>query len=357
MNHSPSIPPSYFRYKPEPVNRQRWNWQQWVYIAFIVVILCLLTWYVMKRILFVEGVGHLVLEQVEIKLKDDAMIEEIFIQEGKKAKKGDKLFRYNLLYHEYPLKDTTRTVIDTKRLESYDVSVYEATILNLMQDKARIAAKLQEVKLSSEACKTQMEESLLQLQLGVITRTQYDQIQHQCKENELNVSSLAIELKSIDELILKVPKQQAISTRTETSKFEPQPTFKGYYASPISGKVVRWNKKEHELVLAGESIVGIQSLAAPYILAYFEQSDAEFIQLGNEVSIEFSNNEISKGKIDFIYPTTVPLPVEFNDVPNIMVKALGVKIRIDQGQLSNSISMNNYQVKVKISNDFFRFLR
>jgi multidrug resistance efflux pump len=355
MSYFQSNPPSYLRYKPEPLRGKQWNWQQFIYILLLVFIVSLVIWYFVLRLMYSEGVGHVVIDQVEVKLKDDAILEEIIIAEGKKTKRGEHLFRYNLIYHDFPLKDTTQTVVESRRRETNDATAYGATVFALLQEKARLAARITENEQSLNSCKSKLDEALLKMQLGVITRPEYELNLQQCKTIEYSLGSFKSELKSLEVLIQQVPKHQEVTTRVETQKVEPQPSFTSVYRCPITGRLVRWNKKEQELILAGESIVTIQSLEAPYILAYFEQSDAENISIGKEVEVELSNNYRLTGQIDYIYPTTLPLPAEFNEIPNTMVKSVGVKIKPKENNHPILREMNNIQVNVKIDNKLFRF--
>lgn len=91
--------------------------------------------------------------------------------------------------------------------------------------------------------------------------------------------------------------------------------------APFNGFVIDKYKNKDEVAIVKEKILFVADIEDTYILSYFEERDFKHIENGEPVKLIFENGNRLNGRITEIYPGTLPLPPEYQDLFEVNGKA------------------------------------
>ena len=91
--------------------------------------------------------------------------------------------------------------------------------------------------------------------------------------------------------------------------------------APFNGFVIDKYKNKGEVAIVRERILLVVNTEDTYILSFFEERDFKHIENGEQVKLIFENGNRFNGKITEIYPGTLPLPPEYQDLFEVNGKA------------------------------------
>jgi multidrug resistance efflux pump len=81
-----------------------------------------------------------------------------------------------------------------------------------------------------------------------------------------------------------VQQNEAVAEQ-DTSNLDPSMMDKAILRSPITGTIVKWFNKEHEVVAPGQAVAIVEDLNATYVSANIEETDIDKVHPGQPVDI------------------------------------------------------------------------
>ena len=105
-----------------------------------------------------------------------------------------------------------------------------------------------------------------------------------------------------------------VSTGDNLVKLSNREGYEELINAPFNGFVIDKYKNKDEVAIVKEKILLVADIEDTYILSYFEERDFKHIENGEQVKLIFENGNRLNGRITEIYPGTLPLPPEYQDL-------------------------------------------
>jgi len=119
-------------------------------------------------------------------------------------------------------------------------------------------------------------------------------------------------ISSIDDIYVDIGDK--VSAGDNLVKLSSREDYEESISAPLNGFVIDKYKNKNEIATVGEKILLIVNTEDTYILSYFEERDFKHIENGEQVKLIFDNGDRLNGRITKIYPGTLPLPPEYQDL-------------------------------------------
>lgn len=253
-----------------------------VYFAVLALGIAYLGYLGYMKFAFVEGVGQIVFQSIRIHAEDDIKIESFLVQEGDKVHIGDSLVIYRRMV---PLGEVNTGEGLDGITRSLQMKEMERDKLNHEIEKSRAGWKRMQ-KLKS---------------LGVLQPGELDRQDSQIRELEVRLKMVINEIAGWEKMLETLSKGGAGA----------QTAGNGYIASPIDGQVRDCFKENFEVATKGQPIMVLDETKDVRIRAYFELEDVNSLKKNTQAEIRFVDGTKSRGRINGYYPSTKPLPEEF----------------------------------------------
>lgn len=349
------------------VKKER-NWDRILYMVLLGSFLIFLSYYLFSYLLFVKGLGQVIIEKNQIRLTDDARIIEFYVNEGDSVKKNDTLFSYALDMDEQD--DFTLPISGINKTSEVKVSEnwgnkemfalkkkISINTIDISENNFLIANYKSEIKrLSNEVILDVLPKNKLEFVQNEILKLNSQNLKLQ-KENE-ELAKLISSIQTNPEKTTNNESRTYINT-TENNLTENENEKKlsfsdeyltepKYFRSPIEGITTKIFVQNYETALKSEEIMSIHKSHAEFIKAYFEQEDSKHLKVGDIFNIEFPDGTASKGILKRFYITTYTLPEEFQKKYESTTRSLAADIYpLDSTELIKWKLF--YKMSVKIS--------
>lgn len=292
------------------------NWDRIVYFIIIGVIAFFLFRYMFTALVYIEGDGQVLFENVSIRVPDDITIHDFYCGEGDSVKEGDTLFVYTPATDD----DGGNGGIDagiamggTKSPEWIEKELY-----NLNKTYSLNNLQISENKQQIAQFEKEIERIKNEVILDVTPKSSLDFYERQIESMQFEIISLQKENQLLLEYINKL-KNRDFSVDQSNIVIESTSGYTGggssggtkYYYSPIEGTITRIHMQPHEVALKSEVILNIHKPENIYIKAFFEQEDLKSLKQGDIVNLEFPDGTDSQGIVKRFYFATYVLPEEF----------------------------------------------
>jgi multidrug resistance efflux pump len=291
---------------PEERERKRIPWGKYLYLGILVLItLGLLKWGY-EKLVYVQGVGILEAEATNIEAKITARITNINCKIKDMVSEGKPLVVLDKSEWEYKIAAKERKV--EEKTENF-----QQKILDIENELKLLEEKKKKIKEEVDDLEKEYERAKELLALEAITRSQLLNIHHNLKlaEKDLSLVSTQVTLTTTKLALLKKEYNDYRKKAQKEIKQLSELLKETVLFAPQKGIVTRIYKQEGEIARVGEPILKIADPSKKYIMAYFAESSGNALKIGQEVLILFDNGDKSHGKIEKIYPLTLPLPPEF----------------------------------------------
>jgi len=212
----------------------------------------------------------------------------------------------------------------------------------LVLQKQQIEAALDEVKLSSQLARKQVQQARIQydhlktrferfsnlLKEKSIAQQQLDDLQSQLEIAEKNLESARIHSETTNARQRQLEAQMALLERQITD---------GTVYSPLDGVVLQKFKESGEMVIIGGSLVQIANLEQMEITIYVSEFDLGYLKLGQTLSIAIDSfpEKLFQGRISWISPNAefTPKNVQTKDARVNLVYAVKLLVENPNGEL------------------------
>ncbi len=353
-------------------SRIPFNWDRLVYILILVVILFFAIRYAITKLLYIEAVGEVMLENVNIMNTDDCRVLKYYVQAGDKVKVGDTLFSY---YDDPDFQlggafsangngsnGGNKVSIDLDN-HAQKPEWIEREIYNLNRTIKSNEIRIAENKKLLTLYKSRLEMTKNEVVLDLAPRGNFTEMEKRIEEMQYELDRLASEVAMANEFLGKlysmmndfggVNDELKVNAVTDPSTMGSNGVGGGdaeyvkYFRAPIEGTVTKINFEEFEVAVKSEVILTIHKLDNIYIQAYFDQEDVSDIAEGDEVSLEFPDGTTSIGIIKGYYSTTNRIPEEFQKKYEPTTRSLTVEIYpIDEEEMKKWVKYHKLKVNI-----------
>jgi multidrug resistance efflux pump len=307
--------------KPKKKKRQ---WDRIIYFIVFFSLLFGLGYYAFTRLFYVNAQAQVLYENVEIRLLKDARIMEYFTFEDDTIRFGDTLFRYS----EDHTDDQSNIQLSAHRSSS-DNPAYNWVIREIFTTEEKINSK----KSEKEQClaliksyKQEVEKIKTSVSLGVLPQSRLDVRENDILKLKSQVQRLESEIaqlySALDELKTKIPSMHGADSASISANMGDVQNEK-FFLSPFEGTVNRIFVRQFETSLKSETILSLHRNSPIFVRAFFDQSDIDVLQPGDEFVLEFPDGTESIGVLKRFYYSTVPLPVEFQKRYEPITRTIG----------------------------------
>ena len=271
--------------------RKRIPWGKYAYLLFLMFILVSLTKWGTRRLFFVEGLGVLDAERINVEGNLTGRVIKIKCELNDRIADGAPLVVLSQpeLEHEFANKEVELNN-ELKLLQKEREN--QLTETKVLRESHRRAKKL--------------------LSLEAITLSRFLEVQSDLNRSEQELSLLQTRA-ALTEKKLEALKREYYEgvNGTPGNDHNGNHLKETVLYAPTSGLVTLIYKREGEVTRVGEPVLEIADLSSTFIKAYFEGSVENEIIVGEEVSILFENGDKTTGRIRKVYRAALPLPVEF----------------------------------------------
>jgi len=126
--------------------------------------------------------------------------------------------------------------------------------------------------------------------------------------------------------LLNYYEQQDINNQPVIDAGDGDVVLWGYYRSPLDGIVAKIFNDAEEVTYKKDVVMYLNDFSQVFILGFVDQKDIDYFDLGEKVSINFANGEVSEGLIDYFYINTEELPLDFMEPKARYKRRVVVKI-------------------------------
>jgi hypothetical protein len=300
--------------------KKKRQWDRIIYFIVLFLLLASLVYFIFSRLFYVKADGHILYENVNVRLLEDSRIIKYYVNVDDSIKIGDTLFSYVESSKETESDEKLRMsgVSPTGRVQSNNDWI-EREIITLEQrislNKVKVAESQQlmttyQRELTSIKSQVQLgviPQSHLQNKLNDITRLDAEQKRLEGEINEYQITIEKLESKRVE-----IPLDQSFIADAEGRSSGDDNKLK-FYISPFEGSVNRIYTRPFETCLKSEISMSMHRNSPVFVRAYFDQSDIDHFEVGDRFEIVFPNGETSEGIVQRLYYSTIPLPEEYQE--------------------------------------------
>lgn len=291
---------------PEERERKQIPWGKYFYLGILclIAIFCLNWGY--KKVLYVQGVGVLEAETTNIEATLTARIIDIKCAVNDRVSLGSGLILLDTSELQYKIAARERELKERKNVFNQNILALEDELKVLVQEKINWQEE------ASDFNKEYIRGKDL-LALEAITRPQLLDIEYNLKsaERELSVLSTKVVLAERKLEILKKEYEDLLKKAEGETRQLYDLLKENVLFAPRDGIVTVVYKQIGEIAQIGDPVIKIADTSENFIKVFFDPSVEDDIKLGDVVKIVFENGDKTKGKIERIYPATLPLSKEY----------------------------------------------
>ncbi|MBO6524244.1 MAG: HlyD family efflux transporter periplasmic adaptor subunit [Balneolaceae bacterium] len=290
------------RHLKEPEKKKKkLNTDRVLFILLLVIIALYGSFKLYKGIAVIEIDGMVTMDKLEVHFTDDIRLNGLQIEEGASIQKGDTLFSYTNQYFENDGATYANIIANRERVNR------EIFGLTRQLNEKRTERSILEERLETQ--RFELEKIRELITLAAITRNSFDDQQRAIGTTEDDLELVKEEIRflirHIDQLS-QLKKDYSSSAWTGGGGSQRK-----LYVAPTDGLIGRISVKENEVCYKGDEVMTIHQPQDLRIQAYFNQKEADKVEIGRIVSIEFPDGTKQKGVIKKYYVSTYELPDEF----------------------------------------------
>lgn len=307
--------------------------QQTLFMAIFVFIIGIIILYCVRRIVYIDFNGYVVVHNVRFRASEDIFVHDIYKHNGDLIKPGDTIYSYVSLdwFHEISNINSESEVI----VKSRDLKVqYGLAYQNL----AVLRAKMEEIK-------RQIDLEDHNIRFGLSDNVHKLQLEREYKETEEELKAqqrkLYVLQKAINESKEAVDRLGEVSAGFTIQNVRNKQKMKElgvvhYTVAADSGIVTRNWISELSLVLRGEDIIETQSFDLDkdnvYVMAYVTPDRAKYINRGFKAKVIVNDDVEYTATVVSMGARTEPIPEAYrNNLSKDHIAAIAV-LRIDPEQ-------------------------
>ncbi|MFH1001503.1 MAG: HlyD family efflux transporter periplasmic adaptor subunit, partial [Bacteroidota bacterium] len=337
---------------------KRTNWDRVVYLILFLLIFVSLLFYTLQKNIFINVDGQIYSDRFTVNFPEDVIVERYFYNEGDTIEKGDTLF-----YYKYNLDrdwDSNGAGIALAMANTSSANNSDWYLKERIQTQKNISIKIIEIKEIDDNVRRilgDLERLKKEVYLDVYPKLELEAAQ-------LKLKSLQVDRDKLEEEVAYLKKYLALLNAWETESNQPGVVSIGggdggnvvkwaYFQSPVDGIVSKITTVAQETSYKKDVVMYLSNTDKLFIIAYIEQKDIGYFDVGETLQLDFPDGSISQGKIIQYYLNTEELPLEFKkakdrDRRSVVAKIIPTKIE-DQDHWKKY-----YQYEVRISKTKFQ---
>jgi len=303
------------REKPKP---KQTNWDRIVYLILLIVGLGFFFYYIFINSFYTEGEGLVVTETIKVQAPDDIEIREQLVSNDSYVIKGAPLFRYTFINWDgiiEEIEEIEEEIADVKEevqeldneitLKRQSIQEYQKRIILLEQDKEDLQEKIR-LNAATSYELNDLERSLF---------TARSSLRRAQSELSILINNRNRRIEKREALASEVKELQSEENRLQT------------YNSPASGVINNISVRENQQAFRSDQILSLKpDNADVYIFSVFDRKDAEHVQPGTVMNIEFDNETKSVGVIRSTYDARENLIDHFEQTGSLTTDYLVVEL-------------------------------
>ena len=308
--------------------------QQSLFMAIFVFIIAIVVLYCVRKVLYVDFNGYVVVHNVSFRASEDIFVHDIYKHNGDLVKPGDTIYSYVSMnwFHEIGNINTESEVI----VKSRDLKVqYGLDYQNLAVLRARMEEIKRQIDVEDHNIRFGLSDNVHKLKLERDYKETEEQLKAQ--QRKLYVLQKAIgESKEAVERIGEVNNGGFTIQYVRNKQKMKDLGLVHYTVAADSSLVTRNWISEMSLVLRGENIIETQSFDLEkdnvYIMAYVTPDRAKYINRGFKATVIVNDDVEYTATVVSMGARTEPIPEAYrNNLSKDHIAAIAV-LRIDPGQ-------------------------
>lgn len=286
--------------------KSRFNWDRIVYLTILGLIVFFVLRYFYLQNFYIAADGQIIFDSIEISETEDLRIEKYYFDEGDNVLKGDTLFTYLI---EDPTLAMANAAPDEASSSSSGTWA-DREIYSLQKSIELNNSQVRGDRDLLESYKKQLKRMENDVILGTASERDLNNLEYQISKLETSISMVKSEngvlIKQLNALKANGELDSAMVS-VQNQSFSPYRAF----ISPVDGYVARIYKEPYEVALKSQVILNIYQADSVYVKGYFEQEDLRYVKVGDIISVNFPDGQVSEGIIKRFYSSTVLIPQEF----------------------------------------------
>jgi multidrug resistance efflux pump len=344
------------------IRQNRINWGMLIYGTISLLIIFFLGQFLINTLFYVEAQGQVTFKQRSIQLPSGAQIVKVYKKDGDTVNFGDTLFRY--------------TWSRSLRFSAYDGNQYggrnaQIGIDWLKKELLETDQKLEEKKAEVRSIKNRIahyEQRIAKIadgvKLDVYTVNELNAVQDRLSGLNSDLQEGYSTLADLKEYkaMLKRKKGKALKRKSKMAErsfglnTDTLAKYSNYYTSPVEGRISEVTKKAFEVAKASDPIMKILQDKEIVVRAFFKQNALKYIGNGTEVKVDFPDGRQSRGRIDKIYMSTLPVPPAFRDKKQILARRIAADIKLLSPKPEKKDQLRDYyKMRVTVTKQTFKF--
>lgn len=327
--------------------------QQVIFFAIFVLILVVVALYCVRRVVYADYNGYVVVHNVRFRASEDIFVHDIFKHNGDLVVPGDTIYSYVSMnwFHELGNINTESEVI----VNSRDLQLqYGLEYQNLDVISARIKEIERQIEIEDHNIRYGLSDNVHKLKL----ERDYNEAQEELKAQR---RKLAVLMKAIGESKIAVDRLNSVMTGGFTiqnvrNKKKMKDLGLVHYAIAADSSLVTKNWiSELSLVLKGEDIIETQSFDLEkdnvYIMAYVTPGRAKYLNRGYKATVIVNDDISYSATVVSMGARTEDIPPDYrNNLSKDHIAAIAV-LRIDANQMIPFWSLvNGMPVIIRFNN-------
>ncbi len=289
--------------EPPKKKKRKINWQRISFLAIVFAFLVYVGWKVYASLAVIQANGQIELYKQIINFSTDALIEELYVQEGQRINKGDTLFKFSI---------PTDDAISTSEVNiEKPIEWVNREKLNTLKSIEFKKIQLEELRSIINKRSEVLDNKKSLILLGSYNdRNEYEEISLSINRFQSQEAAILDEISYLRSYLGQLNLEDAQYKRIETRKKEIIER-QYYYVAKLNGIIGQIKYNENEICYRKDELMTIHKTDQLKIKAFFDPKDMKHLSEGDLVDIEFPDNHDLRGIISGFHVATYALPEEF----------------------------------------------
>lgn len=316
----------------EDSSPKKTNWDRVVYLILFLLIFLSLLFYTLQKNVFINVDGQVITERFTVNFPEDVIVERYFYDEGDTIEKGDTLFYYKWNLESDGNGGGSGSSVAVSISNGGNNSNWY--LKERIQTQKSISIKIIEIREVDDNVKrilSDLERLRKEVYLDVYPKLALEAAQLQLKSYRVDRRKLEEEVKYLRKYLALLNGYQARANQAALTAAgggigDGDVIRWSYYRSPVAGIISKINFPPKETSYEKDVIMYLSNTEKIFVLAYIEQKDIGYFEVGEILQLDFPDGTVSDGIIGNYYLNTEVLPLEFKKAKDRERRSVVAKI-------------------------------